>query len=125
MGNQLRWARVRGTRTMKRAFVITSGGTLISALVPMNTPDALTLGHRITVTRPLDLGLGAQIETGETGTVDHIDASTGLVEILMDMWHRGLQRWDNHMWLEPYGTDDILDGIQVYIEPLEMSLAAC
>jgi hypothetical protein len=97
--------------TMKRAFILTSRRHLISAIVPEHTPGVLNIGDRITTSRLLDLGTYAQIAEGETGTVDHIDAVTGLIEILLDTFHRGLAAWDNHMWLEPFGTDDIIGGI--------------
>jgi hypothetical protein len=96
---------------MKRAFIMTDDCHLASAMVAISTRDVLSIGDRITTTRLLDLGYAAQIAEGEGGTVDHIDASTGLVEILMDLPHRGLHAWHNHMWLEPFGTEDILDGI--------------
>ena len=96
---------------MKRAFILTLDGHLISEMVPDHTPDVLSIGCRITTSRPLDLGYAAQIEKGESGTVDHVDAATGLIEVLMDTIHRGLSAWDNHIWLEPFGTEDILDGI--------------
>lgn len=99
---------------MKRAFIIANGYGLISAMVSEETPSALSIGNRITATRALDLGYAALIEEGEQGTVDFIDPITGLVEVLMDVVHRGLHLWDNHIWLEPFGTEDILSGIACY-----------
>lgn len=96
---------------MKRAFILTEDYGLASALVSDETRDVLNLGSRITITRPLDLGYDALIESGEQGTVDHIDPVSGMVEVLLDLIHRGLAAWDNHMWLEPFGTDDIIDGV--------------
>jgi hypothetical protein len=98
---------------MKRAFLMRDDGHLVSALVPVTTPDVLNIGDRLTVSRPLDLGYAAQIKTGECGTVDHIDAPTGTVEVLMDTHHQGLAEWFNHIWLEPYGTEDIIGGIML------------
>lgn len=95
---------------MKRAFVTTANGGLKSALVPASTQDILRIGSRITTTRMLNLGVTV-IAAGESGTVDFIDLNTGLVEILLDVLHWGLAAWENHMWLEPFGTDDIIDGI--------------
>lgn len=99
---------------MKKAFVTCAAGHLASAIVPNRQENALRLGARIVATRPLDLGYAAQIETGEMGTVDYIDPDTGMVEILLDVWHRGLDRWDNHMWLEPFGTEDIEGGVSLH-----------
>lgn len=96
---------------MKRAFIMTADCHLASAMVALDTQDVLGIGDRITTTRLLDLGYAAQIAQGEEGTVDYVDAYTGLVEILMDLPHRGLHAWHNHMWLEPFGTEDIIDGI--------------
>jgi hypothetical protein len=96
---------------MKRAFVRATDGHLVSELVPLNTPNVFQIGDRIVATRPLDLGYYAQIERGEQGTVEYIDEHTGFVEILMDKLHRGLFEYGNCIWLEPFGTEDILDGI--------------
>lgn len=110
---------------MKNAFVTCADGSLASAIIPNRQESALVLGTRIVVTRPLDLGYAAWIEVGEMGTVDFIDAATGLCEILLDVWHRGLDRWDNHMWLEPFGTEDIVGGVCVIAMPWRLNLAAC
>lgn len=96
---------------MKRAFVITSDLGLMSDLVPDHTPDALSVGDRITVSLPIDLGYAAQITAGEQGAVDFVDAATGFTEILIDAYHRGLAPWGNCIWLEPFSTEDILGAI--------------
>jgi hypothetical protein len=96
---------------MKRAFVLTEDGHIVSTLVAEDTPDVFHIGDRIGIAWPIELGYGALIEAGEQGTVDYIDASTGFTEILMDNLHRGLHEWHNHIWLEPFGTEDILVGI--------------
>jgi hypothetical protein len=96
---------------MKRAFVRTSTGHLVSALVPINTPNVLNVGDRVAASRVLDMGYAGKIRRGEQGTVDFIDEHTGTIWILMDINHRGLSEWHNHLWLEPYGTEDIIDGI--------------
>jgi hypothetical protein len=97
--------------TMKRSFVMSDDGHLKSALVCDDMPEVLGIGSRLLISRLLDLGPDAQIKEGELGTVDYIDPASGLVEVLLDRAHRGLARWDNHMWLEPFGTEDILSGI--------------
>lgn len=97
---------------MKRAFTLMDGH-LVSALVPRNTPEVLFVGDRITFTLALDMHSYAQIEAGETGTIDFIDATTGCAEVAMDLLHRGLHMWHNHLWLEPFETDDILSGVKV------------
>lgn len=109
---------------MKRAFVMTDDCHLASAMVSDDTRDLLNIGDRIAVSRALDLGYAAQIVAGEQGTIDHIDAHTGTVEVLMDLLHRGLALWDNHIWLEPFGTEDILSGIVLIHEhwPAETDL---
>jgi hypothetical protein len=112
VGQQVETSR-KETHTMKRAFLLTDDGHLVSALVPISTRNVLNIGDRITASRPLDLGYAAQIKAGERGTVDHIDAPTGTVEVLMDSYHRGLTEWFNHIWLEPYGTEDIIGGIML------------
>jgi hypothetical protein len=96
---------------MKRAFLLSFDGRITSAFVPMNTPDPLRLGDRITTTRHLDIAPDIQIKSGETGTIDYIDILTGMIEIRLETVYRGLAPWDNHMWLVPYETDDILDGV--------------
>jgi hypothetical protein len=95
---------------MKRGFLITEGGCLVSALIQRNVESVLRTGDRIMISRPLDLGYEAQIAPG-WGTVDHVDASTGAAEILLDEHYPGLSEWRNHIWLEPFGTEDILSGI--------------
>jgi hypothetical protein len=96
---------------MKRAFVMTADRHLVSEMVAKDTPSVIHIGDRISVTRPLDLLPHALVDTGEQGTIDFVDASTGWCEVLMDTVHRGLHDWFNHIWLEPFGTEDILDGI--------------
>lgn len=91
---------------MKRAFVI-DNGVLASALVPKNTKDLLNLGDRLTFCLPHS---GSQISAGERGTVAWKDAVTGGVEVLMDKQHACLSTWGNHVTLEPYGTEDILES---------------
>lgn len=96
----------------KRAFVIYHG-SLASALVPRATREALHLGDRIRATRALDIDPGTQISRGERGTISYLDAITGGAEVLMDTHHRGLDAWDNHLLIEPFGTEDILGGLEV------------
>jgi hypothetical protein len=108
---------------MKRAFILTAACGLQSALVPVGTEDVLSIGDRIITTRALDLGV-AQINAGEGGTIDFIDLASGLVEILMDVVHWGLAAWENHMWLEPYGTEDIIDGIELSVSISAVQKAA-
>lgn len=97
---------------MKRAFTLQDSGHLVSDLVPVETLDALTINSRITVTRRICISAEIVLMPGEEGTVDHIDATSGLVEVLMDCYHKGLHAWDNHIWLQPFGTDDVIDGIR-------------
>lgn len=92
---------------MKRAFILTTGGHLASALVPRNTEAALKRGDRITVSRDIAYAEGALILRGEHGTVDFVDAASGAVEVLMDRQYPGLAAWRNCVLLEPYGTEDI------------------
>lgn len=96
---------------MKRAFILTNGGHITSALVADDKPSALNFGDRICVSRPLDLGYAAQIKTGELGTIDFVDALTGSAEVMMDAYHRGLHEHHNHILLVPFDTDDIISGI--------------
>jgi hypothetical protein len=98
---------------MRQGFIVTADGHIASALLPIGTPNALHVGGRLTFSRALDLGYAAQIEKGEFATVDFVDTLTGAVEVLMDTVHRGLHAWFNHIWLEPFGTEDILDGVMV------------
>ena len=100
-------------RPYKRAFVLADGCGLASALVPRSTNEVLVIGSRITIIRPLNLGV-AKLSVGEEGTVDFIDLSSGLTEVLMDKHHWGLSEWHNHIWLEPFGTDDIIDCFACY-----------
>lgn len=93
---------------MKLAFARHTGGTLRSALVPLETPQALNLGDRITATGVWDMGPDARITVGERGVVAHVDPRTGSVEVLMHKKHKGLAQWDNHVLLVPYSTEDIL-----------------
>ena len=101
---------------MKRAITncASGGSTLCSELVPLATPSFLRLGDRLTATAIWDLGSGAQVQPGEVGTVDYINASTGAVELLMDKRHKGLDYYDNHVALEPFDTDDILSNLTWY-----------
>lgn len=96
---------------MRRAFVMNEDCVLRSALVADDYPAALRVGDRVTLSKPIDLGYQAKLAEGESGFVDYIDASTGCVEIKLDTFHPGLSEWSNHMWLEPFGTEDILDSV--------------
>lgn len=109
---------------MKNAFVVTVSGALASAVIPNRERSALNLGDRIVTRRPLDLGYVGIIGAGQMGTVDFVDPKTGLHEILMDVFHKGLFPWDNHMWLEPFGTLDIEDGVEVYASALKIHMCA-
>ena len=96
---------------MRPTFTMSLDGLLTSDLVPDDAPNLFQVGDRLCITRLLDIAPDIQIQAGERGTIDFIDAATGFVEILLDAFHKGLARWDNHLWLEPFGTDDILGGI--------------
>lgn len=109
---------------MKRAFISQDGCHLTSALVQAATKDLLNIGDRIHVQRLLDISPDIQIPAGSSGTVDYIDPSTGLVEILMDKLHLGLWPWRNHIWLEPFGTDDILGGVIFVCVIMEAALSS-
>jgi hypothetical protein len=97
---------------LKAAFVWTELHGLKSVLVPKETADAVLIGTRVSITRDLILCPHATITRGEQGTIDYIDRGSGLVEILMDTHHPGLHPWLNHIWIAPYGSEDILDGIK-------------
>lgn len=107
---------------MKRAFVISLEGHITSSLVPMNTEEPFHLGERITVTRLLNIAPDIQIKPGENGTIDYIDILTGALEIRLDIVHRGLAPWDNHLLLVPYETEDIIDGVSC--APESVAIAA-
>lgn len=96
---------------MKRGFLLATDGHLTSTMVTVGSKDIFNIGDRVYISRPLDLGYAGLIETGEHGTVDFIDACSGMVEVLMDTYHLGLAPWLNHIWIVPYGTEDILSGI--------------
>lgn len=92
---------------MMPSFSIDKDGNLTSDFSALH---ALHIGARLTVSRPLDLGYMAQIEPGELGTVVHVEASQGGVEVLMDKPHRGLHAWSNCLLLIPFMTDDTIDA---------------
>lgn len=98
---------------MKRAFVMGAKRHLASALVAPETRNAIRIGDRICADRLLDLGHGVVIHAGLCGTIDHIDDDTGAAEVLMDSPIPGLREWDNHLLLQPFDTDDILDDLTV------------
>jgi hypothetical protein len=95
---------------MKRAFAF-ADGQVVSALLPIATPDIFKIGDRIGIIKPLYISPDIVIKVGEFGTVDYVNEATGWVEILLDAYHKALAGWDNHLWLEPFGTDDIIGGI--------------
>jgi hypothetical protein len=95
----------------KRGFVRTAACGLASALVGKDAVDVVAVGSRITVNRLLDLGVTAQIACGEGGVVDYVEPETNTVWILLDKMHYGLADWQNHIWLVPFDTDDIIGGI--------------
>jgi hypothetical protein len=98
---------------LKRAFILRDARHLASALVPKETPNVVTLGSRIILSRPVDLGYAAQLASGERGTVDYIDEVSGTIEVLMDRTHRGLHAWFNHIWLEPFCTEDVISAVEL------------
>ena len=96
---------------MKASLVIGSDGRLSSDVVPPDTREHLQIGDRLYITRLLDIAPDVQIQAGERGTIDYISPTTGFVEVLLDRTHRGLHAWHNHMWLQPFGTEDIISGV--------------
>jgi hypothetical protein len=56
----------------------------------MSAPDAFQLGDRIGISRPLHIAPDIHIKAGEMTTVDYINGETGWIEILMDVYHKGL-----------------------------------
>ncbi len=96
---------------MKSSLVMTFDGLLSSDVVPDDTREHLEVGDRLYITRLLDIAPDVQIQAGERGTVAHINMTTGFVEVLLDHIHRGLHAWHNHMWLQPFGTEDIISGV--------------
>jgi hypothetical protein len=68
--------------------------------------EAVTVGMRVRASDWIDLSPHTLVQPGETGTVDYVDARTGLVEVLMDKHHKGLGDWDNHIWLVPFETEE-------------------
>lgn len=96
---------------MKTAFILTDTHHLASALVADDFLAAVSVGTRISVTRELLMAPHATIAQGELGTIDYIDVCTGFIEILLDKYHHGLCSWLNHICLDPFGSEDIIDGI--------------
>src|SRR4051794_28894011 len=97
---------------MKPSFLLSVvDNSLVSCMIPAASGGELILGTRVSVSRPLHLEPDAVIEAGEFGTIDHICRETGLIEILWDIYHRGLHRWDNHTVLVPFDCDDVSTGI--------------
>ena len=97
---------------MKRAFIIAKNGRLTSAVVRGNaTKNTLSIGDRIIITKDIEIGSGVKIGAGARGTVDYIKPVWGFTEILMDDRYKCLDRWDNHFWLEPFDTDELLGSV--------------
>jgi hypothetical protein len=96
---------------MKASIVMGYDGLLTSDVVPDDTRVHLEIGDRLYITRLLDIAPDIQIQAGERGTIDYINMTTGFVEVLLDRFHKGLALYDNHMWLEPFGTEDIIGGV--------------
>jgi hypothetical protein len=94
----------------KRSFKTTNSGYLVSRLVPKETEDHLTIGLRLTTTRPLVIDANLTIPPGERGSVAWIGPD-GELEILLDNHFCALHRWNNRLYLEPFVSDDILSGI--------------
>jgi hypothetical protein len=63
------------------------------------------VGLRLRANEWLDFSPHTVVAPGETGTVDYVDEETGLVEVKLDKLHRGLNEWDNHLWLVPFETE--------------------
>lgn len=95
----------------KRGFKANGAFGLVSAIVGSDAAHAVETGTRVVTTRLIDLGTIAQIACGEGGVVDYVEPETSTVWILMDKVHYGLAGWQNHIWLVPFDTDDIIGGI--------------
>lgn len=96
-----------------RSIVMQSDGHLRSDLIPIGSTHSLAVGDTLQAERLLEVSDDIVIEIGEQGTVVEVDAATGAVELLMDLFHRGLRDWDNHLLLMPFDTDDILSGLKI------------
>ncbi len=100
-----------------RSITIQSNGQLVSSLIADNAEHALTAGVVLQAQRILEISDEIIIQQGEQGTVVEVDVATGAAEVLMDLCHKGLCAWDNHILLMPYDTDDILGGLKVILMP--------
>lgn len=96
--------------TMRGIFLADTRGHLRSEMAPENTENALRVGDRLVISRPIDLGYMAQVLAGELGTVVYVEPTQGGVEVLLDTIHRGLHAWHNCLLLVPFMTDDTLDA---------------
>lgn len=97
---------------MRRTFLFNAEGRPVSALIAKEQfESAFKIGLKIEVLRVLDLMPYALVERGERGIVAQIDEDSGQVWIKLELFHAGLCDYDNHIWLMPFDTDDILDGI--------------
>ncbi len=72
----------------------------------------LKLGDRIIAVQLIDLSPYTIIKPGERGTVTSVEAGTLYTEIVLDHIHKGLAEWDNHLWLMPEGTPEILTALR-------------
>lgn len=100
---------------MRHAFAL-KGGKAISVIIEQEEtgpPPAFTLGIHVVVTSDVDLHPHGMVYKNERGTVVRVDEQTGVVEILLEVMHRGLAEWHNCMWLIPFYTDDILGKVGI------------
>lgn len=78
---------------------------------------ALLIGERVRFARDVDLHPLTYVEQGERGVVGRRDRTTGAVEVWLETYHRGLDRWSNALLLQPHGcSPEHLEALETYAD---------
>lgn len=111
---------------MRRAIVVQGDHRFMSALVGKETAEVLREGHKIKVTRDLNLDHYGVVLAGETATIVFTHRDTGHIEIEFDRVLPNLHDWRNCLILAPFDSDDLISGLELVsvLEAKELCQAA-
>lgn len=97
--------------SLRRLFVVREHHLISSLVDDAVSAEVPVVGQRVKALQELNYQPHAVIAAGEQGTIDYINAESGLIEIQMDNYHAGLGEWFNHIWLVPFDSDEVVDDI--------------
>ena len=102
---------------MKRAFMLSPCGEIISAVIPKtDMPTAFLVGDSLKLVRDLSLEPHGTLKAGVWVRVLDHDTDTGVVDLCFDTPVPGLHQWGQTLTLIPFDTDEALMALKYSLE---------